>query len=365
MNKISICTVCMNRLKHLAKTLPVNIRENMHYPGIEFVLLDYNSKDGLSNWVRSNLSQYISSGILKYYKTTEPQYFDLSHSKNMALKLASGNIIGLVDADNYAGPAYVDWVNESFNQHGEKTITTTLMKDSIPFRDQGGKLCFSNDAFRSVNGFDESMIVYGIEDVDLVNRLEKAGGKRVFIDQDKYRQYIGHSNVERLVNHRLPNDVDAILMRVSEEGTDNSGRILYLLRDHSFFEVSYAFDSSAHEDWVNSFAGWSIPPNGQKEGTFDQENKGILLKFKEGQTLRLQEKDSKAMSYRAANDNSSWQCIPKDDAMYYVVLMAYGECVNRNKFMENDKNDKSVNQDGWGKGTVYLNFDMTNPIGIV
>jgi hypothetical protein len=282
----------------------------------------------------------------------------------MVLKLASGNIIGLVDADNYAGPGYAEWVNDRFNQHGEKTITTTLLRDRIPFRDQGGKLCFSSDAFRSVNGFDESMIVYGVEDVDLVNRMEKIGGKRVFIDQEKFLQFIGHSNVERLVNHRLPNDVDTILMHVSQDASARSGKILYLLRDHTFFEVIYAFDSLAHQDWVNSFAGWSIPENGRKEGIFSQEAPGIHLRFNDGQTVLLQEKENSSMHYQAVCDHSLWQNIPKDDAMYYVVLMAYGECVNRNKFLANDKNGKPVNVDGWGKGTVYFDFDMTKPIAV-
>src|ERR1700748_3109986 len=100
MKKISICTVCMNRLMHLSETLPRNIRENMDYPNVEFVVLNYNSRDDMDNWIKYNMMDYIRSGILKYYKTTEPAYFDRSHSKNMALRLATGDILCMVDADN-------------------------------------------------------------------------------------------------------------------------------------------------------------------------------------------------------------------------------------------------------------------------
>src|SRR5258708_30050005 len=55
MNKISICTVCMNRTAQLAQTLPVNIIDNINHPNIEFIILDYNSKDGRSEEHTSEL----------------------------------------------------------------------------------------------------------------------------------------------------------------------------------------------------------------------------------------------------------------------------------------------------------------------
>ena len=52
MKKISFCTVCMNRLQYLMQTLPVNIAGNIDYPNLEFVVLNYNSKDDMENWIR-------------------------------------------------------------------------------------------------------------------------------------------------------------------------------------------------------------------------------------------------------------------------------------------------------------------------
>lgn len=42
---ISFCTVCMNRTLHLKETLIKNIRDNSAYPNLEYVLLNYGSKD--------------------------------------------------------------------------------------------------------------------------------------------------------------------------------------------------------------------------------------------------------------------------------------------------------------------------------
>ena len=98
--KISFCTVCMNRLYHLKQTLPRSIKDNMDYPNVEFVLLDYNSEDGLENWVNTEMSDYIDSGVLVYYKTEEPEHFHRSHSRNVMFKLASGDILINLDADH-------------------------------------------------------------------------------------------------------------------------------------------------------------------------------------------------------------------------------------------------------------------------
>ena len=62
----------MNRLSHLKETLFENIEKNISYKNVEFILLDYNSTDGLEDWIKSNFKEYINKGILSYYKTSEP-----------------------------------------------------------------------------------------------------------------------------------------------------------------------------------------------------------------------------------------------------------------------------------------------------
>ena len=88
----------MNRLHHLKETLLKNIEDNISYGKLEFILLDYNSSDGLEEWVKSKLAKYIDNGILKYHRTSEPKSFHRSHSRNVALKLGSGDILCNLDA---------------------------------------------------------------------------------------------------------------------------------------------------------------------------------------------------------------------------------------------------------------------------
>ena len=58
----------MNRLKHLQETLEKNILDNFLVDEVEFVVLDYNSQDGLEEWIAQSMMKYIEMGILVYYR---------------------------------------------------------------------------------------------------------------------------------------------------------------------------------------------------------------------------------------------------------------------------------------------------------
>lgn len=90
--KISFCITCMNRLNHIQETLKQNIEDNLLENDVEFILLDYNSTDNLEEWVHDELQIYLDSKILIYYKTFNPKYYKRSHSRNLAFRLAKGEI---------------------------------------------------------------------------------------------------------------------------------------------------------------------------------------------------------------------------------------------------------------------------------
>jgi hypothetical protein len=334
MNKISFCTVCMNRLSHLRETLPANIQENIDYPNIEFVLLDYNSADGLEEWVRSNMMHYIESGILKYYRTTEPAYFSMSHSKNMVSRLSSGNILCMIDGDNYAGVNYAGWINSVFVQKGNNSVVSAFTSHGLRYIDMGGKITFSRHLFEKARGFDESFVGYGMDDKDLLVRLEKAGGIPVTIEDEAFMRFIEHSQMERLNNYYLLNNLENLYMQPADFTPPVTA--LYIMKDNSFYEVAYKYDEKFRNEWHTAFGGWYVEKNGYKKGSFDR------VKFE----------DSKA----------AWHKIESSDKFYIVLATGFSECHNRMRYKENNENNVMVNSEGWGKGTVYLNFDYTTPV---
>lgn len=199
--KLSFCIVCMNRLHQLKETLLQNIQDNADYEELEYIVLDYNSQDGMEEWAKEHLSSYIDSGKLIYYRTPDPQTFSHSHSKNMAFKLASGDVICSINADHYTGKGFADYVNKAFNDN-ENIVLTTIdfhgtQKNYFPAKDVFGRVCVKKTDFLKVNGFDERMNRYGNEDFDFINRLELAGVKRVFIEDFSFLNFITHSQAER------------------------------------------------------------------------------------------------------------------------------------------------------------------------
>lgn len=173
--KISFCTTCMDRLFNLEKTLLANIEENKNYPHLEFVILDYNSKDSLWKWMAQNMMEHIESGRLSYYRTTEPKYFSMAHSRNVAFKVASGEIVNNLDADNYTisgkhriKECWASYLNRMANDCGEKVI---FAKGK---RSMHGRIGFyKKDFIELLGGYNEDLLGYGHDDHDLVERAWK------------------------------------------------------------------------------------------------------------------------------------------------------------------------------------------------
>jgi len=176
--RVSLCTTCMGRRSDLERTLPVNLKLNAGYP-VEFVILDYNSSDGLEDWMRRHMRAEIESGLVAYYRTTEPRFYSMTHSRNVAFKLASGDIVCNVDADNLTlDPAlaeppamcFAERLNLLANQIGRRVF---FAKSRQLLR---GRLGFFRDEFiHELGGYDEELTGYGRDDHDLRDRAWRLG----------------------------------------------------------------------------------------------------------------------------------------------------------------------------------------------
>jgi len=172
---ISFCTTCMGRLWQLEQTLLQNIEQNRHVQGVEFVLLNYNSPDSLDTWAQNHLRKYIEEGILNYYRTTEPTHFHMSHAKNVALKLARGEIVCNVDADNFLEEEFVQGTLEKFRQKGLAIICK--IRWSPENTGLTGRIAISKGNFLRLGGYDESFKPMGFQDVDFLERAKRLGIK--------------------------------------------------------------------------------------------------------------------------------------------------------------------------------------------
>jgi len=167
--RISLCTTCMGRLYDLQQTLPKNIEDNRDYPNIEFVVLDYNSDDGLEKWMKDQMTEHIETGRVAYFRTTEPQHYSMSHSRNMAFLLASGEIVNNVDADNWVNPGFAAYLNRLANECPRRAV---FAKGRRLLR---GRIGFYKDEWLELGGYDEQLSGYGHDDKDLFYRALMKG----------------------------------------------------------------------------------------------------------------------------------------------------------------------------------------------
>ena len=164
--RISLCTTNMNRTLDSQIALAKNIENNRDYDNVEFVLLDYSSNDGLGDWVKSDMMKYIDEGILTYYRTEGYKYYQLSHSKNVAFKLGSGDIVMNVDADNYLPSGFATLINRMANYPIDGKVC--FAADHARVR---GMLGFhKQDFIDDLGGYSEDIYGYGPCDRDIYNR---------------------------------------------------------------------------------------------------------------------------------------------------------------------------------------------------
>jgi len=181
----------MNRLHHLQQTLEKNIQDNFLPNEVEFVLLDYNSTDGLEEWVRKNVQKYIDEEILVYYRTVEPTHYLRSHSRNMAFRLANAEILCNLDADNFLGKGFAGFMLQEFAKHDN-----IFYPNDHSYSDTFGRICVRAEDFIWVRGYNEDLKGYGYEDNDFQNRLSKYGLKPIIFRNPDFYHFVQHSDTQ-------------------------------------------------------------------------------------------------------------------------------------------------------------------------
>jgi glycosyltransferase involved in cell wall biosynthesis len=349
-HKISFGTVCMNRLHHVKNTLPKNIADNMDYPGgVEFILLDYNSTDGLEQWVREEMQEHLQSGILKFYRTEEPQYFNRSHSRNMSFQLTTGAIICNVDADNYTGKNFAAYINTSFIKDADIFLVSAFNEDYLQYKDAYGRLCAWRKDFFAVGGYDEAMESYGHEDTDLYDRLSRYGRKEVNITDTVFLHSISHDDKQRTGNEYFSRNLDRFYLAFDTDKT----LVLFLFKDQKF-EMGTLVENH-----------YSLPaPSSIEEGNWIkgrwEESADRLRLYKTDNSSVILHTDNNGLNYISSDAESAMKTIYSritNRTMIQNTLLSYSIITNSNHIHRNEhKNIVHVNPGGFGKGHVSANF---------
>jgi predicted glycosyltransferase involved in capsule biosynthesis len=200
--KISFCTTSMDRLFHLEQTYVHNIESSKSLSNVEFVLLDYNSKDGLEDWVKENLSGYIESGRVVFVQTKEPRYWVAAHAKNIAHKVATGDILMNLDCDIFIPEGFCEYLDSAFSS-GKRMVMAFESEDMYGNNGCAGLVAATRKDFYSVNGYDESIhLGWGYDDMNYQFRVRMQNNLELFTPP-KICSCIPHPNEIRTKNCQL------------------------------------------------------------------------------------------------------------------------------------------------------------------
>lgn len=259
--KIVFCTTCKGRVQHIQQTLPANLLGNQS-PYSKFVVLDYNSPDHLALYLLSNHKADIDSGQLVVYTMLPaaggPIPFAMAHAKNMAHRcgiLEGADILVNLDADNYAGDGFDQYIAEHFAS-GDRILLQAmwnrwvasparpgclpqdpewLSQDAsgafgppVP-KGSNGRMVVTRSAFLLAGGYNEKYDTWGPDDKDFNIRLRRLGFSPRLLDR-RYQDTILHNDKVRFKDYphaviKKTEDDFQMTVQDSDETMVNAGRV--------------------------------------------------------------------------------------------------------------------------------------------
>lgn len=161
---ISFCVTCRNRLWQLRQTLGFNL--DQLGGGHEIVLVDFGSSDGLAEWVWSNFRGAIESSRLRFFEVTNPVHWNCARAKNLAHRLARGDYVFNLDADNWITPLDVAMIARAAEM-GLPSHQGNSFKDG-----SFGRIGLPRSLFMEMGGYDENLLPMGSQDLNLLERMQ-------------------------------------------------------------------------------------------------------------------------------------------------------------------------------------------------
>lgn len=196
------------------QTLPKNLRDNPNRDGleVEFVVLNYGDQDGMHEWMTtdSQIQEEIEAGRIVYARTDQP-VFRMAHAKNMVHRLASGDVVCNVDADNFTGPGFAAALADLFAREPNIVINpaySTLRKhDDTDRHGVFGRIAMTRKNYELLGGYDESYKGWGGEDTNITRRARMLGIRYKRFETEDYLHVIPHGDDVRVQNMFM-NDVE-------------------------------------------------------------------------------------------------------------------------------------------------------------
>lgn len=170
---MSAIVCCMNRTTNLLKSLESWIQTNKFD---EIIILDYGSTPPVE--INNN------SKIVKIYR--EPaKFWHLTRAYNIAAQLSTGEILVKLDCDYKLNPTFFD--------HHILQPNSFISGNHCPVQPLWGFLMVRRKDFFAVNGYNERMVGWGHDDIDINRRLIKYLNLKLCVINTKLILHLPHS----------------------------------------------------------------------------------------------------------------------------------------------------------------------------
>ncbi len=164
------------------------------FPDFEIVFIDYGSDAPVKAQIGTLCHQFDKVRYLYY--DTRGWFWSRSHAVNLGIVNAQGEVVVVVDIDLIYSPVFLARLNQLKNQSGEAKefyhyqcyflpesfrgydqldFAHSHPYETSTFQSSGGLVAVPRQAFAEAGYFDEYFRVWGVEDLDMIDRLQHAG----------------------------------------------------------------------------------------------------------------------------------------------------------------------------------------------
>ena len=129
---ISVITVCFNSENTIEKTIKSMLEQT--YDNYEYYIIDGKSTDRTVEIIENNLYKF--GGRLKYISEKDTGIYN---AMNKGIKLCSGDIIGILNSDDYYSPRTLEWVA---NKYCEEKYPFLIVNGDMERVDENDQLIY-------------------------------------------------------------------------------------------------------------------------------------------------------------------------------------------------------------------------------
>jgi glycosyltransferase involved in cell wall biosynthesis len=164
-------------IKNRPQDKTMNCIESLYRQNTKIILVDYGSNEENIIWERILASRY-NLNLIEVKNDIE--VFNKSRALNIGIKYSDTNYIMCGDIDNIYMPNFIEEIEKVLSP--KKLITCRRFNTSIngkkikpSIRAYGGCLVAHKDLLVKIRGFDEMFTMWGGEDDDLIDRINRSG----------------------------------------------------------------------------------------------------------------------------------------------------------------------------------------------